>query len=192
MVIAWTLATNPSDNYLECNGQSIDSTKYPKLYELMHNVPDYRGMFLRGLGGNSADLGELQNYALIEHTHEITMPASHGKSGNGGIPRFSDGDVWSNNKTKLTTGIYWKLPNGLIYQWGDYENRGFGHWQRIDFPIEFPNKIISISAISKRNGVGAAGVNYREDFTNSYCYFMPNGEGQSDYSTHFYWSVIGY
>ena len=105
MVIAWTLATNPSDNYLECNGQSIDSTKYPKLYELMHNVPDYRGMFLRGLGGNSADLGELQNYALIEHTHEITMPASHGKSGNGGIPRFSDGDVWSNNKTKLTTGI---------------------------------------------------------------------------------------
>ena len=56
----------------------------------MKNVPDYRGMFLRGLGGNSADLGELQNYALIEHTHEITMPASHGKSGNGGIPRFSD------------------------------------------------------------------------------------------------------
>ena len=110
MVIAWTLATNPSDNYLECNGQSIDSTKYPKLYELMHNVPDYRGMFLRGLGGNSADLGELQNYALIEHTHEITMPASHGKSGNGGIPRFSDGDVWSNNKTKLTTGITDDIP----------------------------------------------------------------------------------
>lgn len=110
MVIAWTLATNPSDNYLECNGQSIDSTKYPKLYQLMHNVPDYRGMFLRGLGGNSADLGELQNYALIEHTHEITMPASHGKSGNGGIPRFSDGDVWSNNKTKLTTGITDDIP----------------------------------------------------------------------------------
>lgn len=97
------------------------------------------------------------------------------------------GEFSSNNR-----GYYWKLPNGLIYQWGDYENRGFGHWQRIDFPIEFPNKIISISAISKRNGVGAAGVNYREDFTNSYCYFMPNGEDQSDYSTHFYWSVIGY
>ena len=118
------------------------------------------------------------------------------------------GEFGSNDK-----GYYWKLPNGLIFQWGRinlknfnniirlpipfnstnyYVNRGFGHWQRIDFPIEFPNKIISISAISKRNGVGAAGVNYREDFTNSYCYFMPNGEGQSDYSTHFYWSVIGY
>ncbi|MDY3873891.1 MAG: phage tail protein [Megamonas funiformis] len=110
MVVAWTLSANPSDNYLECNGQVVDSTKYPKLYQLMHNVPDYRGMFLRGLGGNSADLGELQNYALIEHTHEITMPASHGKAGNGGIPRFSDGDVWSNNKTKLTTGITDDIP----------------------------------------------------------------------------------
>lgn len=38
------------------------------------------------------------------------MPASHGKSGNGGIPRFSDGDVWSNNKTKLTTGITDDIP----------------------------------------------------------------------------------
>ena len=57
MVVAWTLSANPSDNYLECNGQAVDSTKYPKLYALMHNVPDYRGMFLRGLGGNSANLG---------------------------------------------------------------------------------------------------------------------------------------
>lgn len=89
-------------------------------------------------------------------------------------------------------GYYWKLPNGLIYQWGDTENRGFQHWQKVDFPIEFPNGIISISAISKRNGVGAAGVNYRADFTRSYCYFMPQGEGQSDYSTHFYWTVVGH
>lgn len=33
------------------------------------------------------------------HTHTLTMQASHGKSGNGGVPRFSDGDVWSANKT---------------------------------------------------------------------------------------------
>ena len=50
MVVAWTLSANPSDNYLECNGQAVDSTNYPKLYALMHNVPDYRGVFLRGLG----------------------------------------------------------------------------------------------------------------------------------------------
>lgn len=29
----------------------------------MHNTPDYRGIFLRGLGGNSANLGELQSDA---------------------------------------------------------------------------------------------------------------------------------
>ena len=64
MVVAWTLSANPSDNYLECNGQVVDSSKYPKLYTLMHNTPDYRGIFLRGLGGNSATLGELQGDAI--------------------------------------------------------------------------------------------------------------------------------
>ena len=75
MVVAWTLSANPSDNYLECNGQVVDSTKYPKLYQLMHNVPDYRGVFLRGLGSvtsnhygtvthTSSNLGELQGDAI--------------------------------------------------------------------------------------------------------------------------------
>lgn len=33
------------------------------------------------------------------------MRAYHGKSGNGGEPRFGDGDVWSGYKTQLTTGV---------------------------------------------------------------------------------------
>ena len=73
MVVAWTLSANPSDNYLECNGQAVDSTKYPKLYALMHNVPDYRGMFLRGLGGNSANLGILQGDAIRNITGKISL-----------------------------------------------------------------------------------------------------------------------
>ena len=64
MVVAWTLSSNPSDNYLECNGQGVDKNKYPKLYQLMHNVPDYQGVFLRGLGGNSAGLNQLQGDAI--------------------------------------------------------------------------------------------------------------------------------
>ena len=74
MVVAWTLSANPSDNYLECNGQAVDSTKYPKLYALMHNVPDYRGMFLRGLGGNSANLGILQGDAIRNIVGQIGGP----------------------------------------------------------------------------------------------------------------------
>lgn len=34
------------------------------------------------------------------HTHALTMRASHGKDGNGGVPRFGDGDVWSDYKTQ--------------------------------------------------------------------------------------------
>ena len=76
MIVAWTLSSNPSDSYLECNGQAVDDSKYPKLYALMRNVPDYRGMFLRGLGGNSAALGVYQGDAIrnITGTISITSP----------------------------------------------------------------------------------------------------------------------
>ena len=76
IVVAWTLSSNPSDSYLECNGQAVNSTKYPKLYALMHNVPDYRGVFLRGLGGNSASLGELQGDAIRNITGTMGGSAS--------------------------------------------------------------------------------------------------------------------
>ena len=84
MVVAWTLSSNPSDSYLECNGQEINSNKYPKLYKLMHNVPDYRGVFLRGLGGNSANLGILQGDAIRNITGTFGYFADrHGISTNG-------------------------------------------------------------------------------------------------------------
>ena len=75
MVVAWTLSVC-SYNYLECNGQVVDGSKYPKLYALMHNVPDYKGFFLRGLGGNSASLGELQGDAIRNITGTMGGSAS--------------------------------------------------------------------------------------------------------------------
>ena len=63
-VIAWPLETAPlglhEDHWLECNGQPVDSSKYPRLAELMSNVPDYTGMFLRGRGGDADSLGVKQ------------------------------------------------------------------------------------------------------------------------------------
>lgn len=53
-------------NWLLCNGQEISRTYYSELFDLIgtrfgvgdgintFNIPDYRGKFLRGLGGNSA------------------------------------------------------------------------------------------------------------------------------------------
>lgn len=54
------------NNWLLCNGQAVSRTDYAELYALIgnnfgsgdgtttFNLPDYRGKFLRGLGGNSA------------------------------------------------------------------------------------------------------------------------------------------
>ena len=55
-IISWPVATNPEDmdNWLECNGQSISPSVYPELFALVGpNVPDLRGLFLRGYGSQS-------------------------------------------------------------------------------------------------------------------------------------------
>lgn len=65
-VIIWTSATNPKDmdRWLECNGQAVPAS-YSELRSVVGAyVPDYRGMFLRGNGGNSAALGVEQGYAM--------------------------------------------------------------------------------------------------------------------------------
>lgn len=76
-VITWASANNPNENgtWLECNGQSC--TAYPELVKVLgsNTVPDYRGVFLRGLGSvtsthygtvqhQSNGLGELQGDAI--------------------------------------------------------------------------------------------------------------------------------
>ena len=76
-VITWASANNPNENgtWLECNGQSCAA--YPDLVKVLGSdtVPDYRGVFLRGLGSvtsthygtvqhQSAALGTLQGDAI--------------------------------------------------------------------------------------------------------------------------------
>ena len=76
-VITWASANNPNENgtWLECNGQSCAA--YPELVKVLGSdtVPDYRGVFLRGLGSvtsthygtvrhQSNGLGELQGDAI--------------------------------------------------------------------------------------------------------------------------------
>lgn len=77
-IVAWPVATNPSDwdNWLECNGQTIDPAVYPALRSLIGaNVPDLRGLFLRGHGGNSAALGIQQGDAIRNITGKLNMDA---------------------------------------------------------------------------------------------------------------------
>lgn len=61
-----SLQTSNHNGWLLCNGQAVSRTTYASLFSIIgtkfgsgngsttFNVPDYRGKFLRGLGGNSA------------------------------------------------------------------------------------------------------------------------------------------
>ena len=59
-IVAFPVGANPSrnsDNWLECNGQSFDTSKYPELYKILgsNKVPNYQGMFLRGYGSQTVN-----------------------------------------------------------------------------------------------------------------------------------------
>ena len=73
-IISWPVATNPEDmdNWLECNGQSISPSVYPELFAVLGGqVPDLRGLFLRGFGGKSAALGTTQDQATASSGIQI-------------------------------------------------------------------------------------------------------------------------
>lgn len=75
-IIAWPVAIDPPDmdSWLECKGQTITQTIYPELYAVVGNkVPDLRGLFLRGLGGNSAALGVAQNYGTYVPNASVSL-----------------------------------------------------------------------------------------------------------------------
>lgn len=65
-IIAWPSSTLPGGDdagkWLECNGQSTEG--YPELAAIVgSSVPDYRGVFLRGLGNQSST----DSYGTINH-----------------------------------------------------------------------------------------------------------------------------
>ena len=77
-IISWPVAQNPADwqnsdgsyNWLECNGQSISKTVYPELFALMGGqVPDLRGLFLRGYGAQSHAQNNGSTVGITSTTH---------------------------------------------------------------------------------------------------------------------------
>ena len=112
-IISWPVAQNPADwqnsdgsyNWLECNGQSISKTVYPELFALVGGqVPDLRGLFLRGHGGNSAALGEPQGDAIRNVTGRV-FSLGMANGGTGPFWSYVDGyfGIGSGSYTKHTT-----------------------------------------------------------------------------------------
>ena len=67
-VIAWPVSRLPTgeeaEKWLECDGRSISQADYPELVSVVGDkLPDYRGLFLRGLGTTTSS-----HYGTVNHT----------------------------------------------------------------------------------------------------------------------------
>ena len=72
MILAWPVGQNPEDmdNWLECNGQSISQSVYPELFAVVGGqVPDLRGLFLRGYGSQSYAQNNGSSVGITTTTH---------------------------------------------------------------------------------------------------------------------------
>lgn len=88
--------TTNHGNWFLCNGQAISRTTYAELFSIIgtnfgagdgsttFNLPDYRGKFLRGLGGDSA--------SNIYTTQDEGLPNITGKYNNRCLQYSNDGD----------------------------------------------------------------------------------------------------
>ena len=116
-VIIWASNNAPQENgvWLECNGQSCAA--YPELAKVLgkNTVPDYRGVFLRGLGSvtsshygtvdhQSNSLGELQGDAIRNIT---------GYASGAGFICFDaySGAMWSRGRKD---GTFWVAGRNVV------------------------------------------------------------------------------
>jgi rhizosphere induced protein len=105
------------DGWHECDGTTLDATKYPDLYAVIgtlyggqgnpgFKLPDYRGYFLRGTNtGNkygpdqNRELGNVQQESVQRHHHNYTghhLEASGGTGFEGsGFDANSDPSGWT-------------------------------------------------------------------------------------------------
>ena len=98
------------DNWFLCNGQAINRVTYSELFALIgtkfgsgdgtttFNLPDYRGKFLRGLGGNSAK--------DVYTTQEEGLPNITGK--------YQVAELTHGNLDLYTEGALYSYPTNLI------------------------------------------------------------------------------
>lgn len=123
--IKTSLKSSNHDNWFLCNGQAVSRTAYAKLFELIgtnfgsgdgsttFNLPDYRGKFLRGLGGDSANsLYEVQNEGLPNITGSISNISVY----SGGNPAVSGAISYQNQgSSDATSGSFNKVYGSINF-----------------------------------------------------------------------------
>lgn len=83
--IYWYPVETPPEGTLVCNGGAVSRTAYAELFAVLgikygagdgsttFNLPDLRGKFVRGTGGNAAALGVAQGDAIRNITGHMTV-----------------------------------------------------------------------------------------------------------------------
>ena len=117
-VITWPSSSWPpdADNWLECNGQAINSTVYPELVGVVGSrVPDYRGIFLRGQGSQTST-----HYGTVTHSS-----AALGQLQGDGIRTiwgtFVGGDWSGHNNQGGSSGAFWPSGNAGVQEGNRYD-----------------------------------------------------------------------
>jgi hypothetical protein len=87
--------------YFYCDGRAVSRSEYPDLFDAIgetygkgdgvntFNIPDFRGCFLRGCGGNSNQVGQIQYDAIRNITAGARVTTDHCSA----RAAFSEGEV---------------------------------------------------------------------------------------------------
>ena len=111
IIVMWGQTTVP-EGWVEAAGQSTNIN--PDLIAIYGaNLPDLRGNFVRGYGGNSGKLGEIQGQEIKSHSHTASFIGNalptHGHTysaynGNTESHGNKSNDLYDNNRKSYTTG----------------------------------------------------------------------------------------
>ena len=113
--VGWYAGPEPPEGYLYCDGSAIGRETYSELYDAIgtlygagdgsttFNLPDARGVFFRGTGGNAAAMGTRQGDAIQDLAGQLQIRAV--------------GDVEANKSTVTFTG-----QNGVFKNMGFFES----------------------------------------------------------------------
>ncbi len=115
-----SLQTANHGSWLLCDGQAVSRTDYVNLFELIgtkfgagdgvttFNIPDYRGKFLRGLGGDSAkDIYTTQEEGLPNITGSAQLAQAKWDGGPDSYSGALKIDSGVNNKIQFSAGGGW-------------------------------------------------------------------------------------
>lgn len=130
----------PPTGYLKCNGSALSRTTYDKLFAAIgttygigngsttFNVPDFRGMFLRGDGGNAKAIGVKQDESLPNIS--------------GTLPGAENEDYWAE-----VSGAFYKTDTTNRFGLSSHDNNNIN----VGFSASSSNSIYSGSHVTPVN-----------------------------------------